>query len=235
MKNRMGKQILAALVLAISLSVLCSQAAVRALEPIQEPIIDGLNHPTAYTLNAGEWVVGGTFLYGIIDRLQIGTVPLLNIILLNAFAKAHVLHLPALRADIGISAGIFTPGPLITRFLPFLAPATAFNVGGVISIKADEKLTLHTGTSVTNASFGGIPLFSMPGPLFLGVDYSLDPAIRLLGSINAFGSELVLGAGIMMRGLYNSTFKLGGLLSYDVKNGQDSPSFNTTANIFWRF
>lgn len=206
-----------------------------ALEPLQEPITTGLNHPTAYTLNAGEWMLGGSLIYGLTDGLQIGTYPLLNLLLLNVFGKLQLAHVPAIRTDLALSSGFFLVSPLLSSVLPFLAPVNAVSVGGVASRKSSEKMTLHAGFNVITVNYSSVPLFSGSGPLFLGIDYKLSSAFRLLGSVSAFLSHISFGAGIMMRGLFGSTVRAGGATGINFGDVDGPLFFRFILNLFWRF
>ena len=214
-----------------------------ALVPIQEPII-GFIHPTAYTLRAGEWIIGdGLLLYGITDWMMIGTDPYLNLFILNLFGRVSLGYIPGLGADLAVNWAIVRTGPLLAvlRF----SPVTAFGVGGTASMRVTDELTLHAGFGVGIGIAGlvgaGIPPLIIPSPVSLWMDYKLSPEIRLLGSFDTCLAleEIRIGAGIMTRWqwLWDATLLLGGIGRFDFDPGifEEPISFHLAGELFWRF
>ena len=211
-----------------------------ALVPIQEPII-GFIHPTAYTLRAGEWIVGHRSLFvGITDEIMIGTDPYRNLSFLNLSGRVSLGYIPELRADLAVNWSVRRTGP---RLAALRVPLyTVFGAGGIASVQATDELTLHTGFGIgVVRDDRARPLHFFPRAVFLWADYKLSPGKRLLGSFDTCLDliNIRIGAGIMARWewLWGPTLLLGGIVDFDLdpRFREEPIFFHPIVQLFWRF
>ncbi len=159
---------------------------------------------TAYTLERGETRIGlATITYGLTPRLQLGTVPLLDLVgVLNLTAKANIIrqgrmdyalvgnvyHAPIAKILNRLDTGSLLGLPGKKQSAPkFSASMSWLEVGGRASLRLADKWSAHAGVNLARVtaqgefSLGKLPNVEIPG--FGEIRGDIKVAPRLVGEL----------------------------------------------------